>query len=136
MFERLSGGPPDRAGGRPPSAPDLMSGDPAGLIGAVVAGKYRLLSVLGQGGMGVVFEAPGAAHARGVIHRDIKPETIFLVLRPGRPAGVKLLDFGISKVLGADTRLTASNAVMGTPYFMAPEQALASERAGPPADLY
>jgi serine/threonine protein kinase len=61
------------------------------------------------------------AHDRGVVHRDIKPENI-LVERGGR---VKVLDFGLSKVLGMQPdrpHLTRSDQVMGTPHYMAPEQ--------------
>lgn len=66
-----------------------------------------------------------AAHRKGVIHRDIKPENVFLSRRPGRETIVKLLDFGISKAgsIDSDLHLTRTGMVMGTPYYMAPEQA-------------
>ncbi len=69
--------------------------------------------------------ALAAAHALGVVHRDLKPENIFLVEEPGdtnRPFLAKVLDFGISKILG-NTALTMDREVLGTPYYMAPEQA-------------
>jgi serine/threonine-protein kinase len=58
-----------------------------------------------------------------VIHRDLKPTNIFLVQGEREPV-VKVMDFGISKVLGAPTTLTADMAVLGSPRYMAPEQAL------------
>ena len=62
-----------------------------------------------------------AAHAKGVIHRDIKPENLFL-LRDGK---LKLLDFGIARLREGSSSATLTGALLGTPAFMAPEQALA-----------
>ncbi len=85
-----------------------------------------------------VLEALAAAHAEGVVHRDIKPSNVFLV-RPkrGRPY-VKLLDFGAAKLGAATNGLTVPSlrsAVIGTPTYMAPEQAL-GQPIGPSSDLY
>jgi len=72
-----------------------------------------------------VISALGAAHDKGIIHRDLKPENVFLMRRPGSPPVAKLLDFGISKAIheNRDADLTMPGIVMGTPYYMAPEQA-------------
>jgi hypothetical protein len=67
--------------------------------------------------------ALGAAHACGIIHRDVKPENLFVIEVDGQPF-VKVLDFGISKIADRGrTKLTRTGAVLGTPAYMAPEQA-------------
>ncbi len=75
-----------------------------------------------------VTRALGAAHVLGVVHRDIKPENIFLHEREGDKDYVKVLDFGVAKLLKPLASLPTSNTqagiVIGTPEYMAPEQAL------------
>ena len=66
--------------------------------------------------------ALAAAHAVGVIHRDIKPDNLFLIGEPGDPYELKVLDFGFSKL--QTSKMTAAGVVLGTPSFMAPEQVL------------
>jgi serine/threonine-protein kinase len=75
-----------------------------------------------------------AAHERGIVHRDMKPENVFLVGDPRAPR-VKVIDFGISKQNDGSSKLTRTGMVMGTPAYMAPEQAR-GEHVDFRADIY
>jgi serine/threonine protein kinase len=71
-----------------------------------------------------VASALAETHAAGVVHRDLKPDNVFLVRVPDDGVFAKVVDFGLSKVLKTSaTKLTVARAVFGTPEFMAPEQA-------------
>jgi serine/threonine protein kinase len=81
------------------------------------------------------------AHAAGVIHRDLKPANVFLTMRDNGSLLVKLLDFGVSKLLndGADgsrARITGSGAPIGTPLYMSPEQAEGKDDTDGRADIW
>jgi len=82
-----------------------------------------------------------AAHEKGIVHRDIKPENVFLSRRPGQGVLVKLLDFGVSKMVSPlfqpeDTELTRAGMVMGTPYYLSPEQARGDRDLDGRVDLF
>lgn len=82
--------------------------------------------------------ALGAAHRAGVLHRDLKPDNVFLVReKAGHRDFVKLIDFGISKFAqDASLNLTKTGTMVGTPYYMSPEQARGKGPVDARADLY
>jgi serine/threonine-protein kinase len=88
-----------------------------------------------------VIDALAAAHRMGIIHRDLKPDNIFLVTDAQVPGGfrAKLFDFGVAKLLGDKQKQvghkTIDGAVVGTPFYMSPEQALCQD-VGVAADIY
>ena len=106
-------------------------------LGALL-GTQAPLSVERTAGMLLpILDALGAAHAAEIVHRDVKPENIFL--SRGQPSGCvpKLLDFGVAKLrLAPEQGATGTGVVVGTPEYMAPEQAMAKDAIGPPADVW
>src|SRR5262249_1819073 len=88
------------------------------------ADATRLLEVLAR--------AVAAAHEAGVVHRDLKPGNVLLAA-DGTP---KITDFGLAKLAGGEGGRTATGAVLGTPSYMAPEQAAGKKDVGPAADVY
>ncbi len=85
----------------------------------------------------------GAAHDKGIVHRDVKPDNIFIARRSGANDIVKVVDFGVSKIFargaeaeGEELDLTRTGMVMGTPYYMSPEQASGERNLDARVDIY
>jgi serine/threonine-protein kinase len=79
------------------------------------------------------------AHGRGIVHRDLKPSNLFLVEQEGQPPLLKVLDFGISKFMGADemhASLTGTQTTLGTPLYMSPEQVRNAKRVDTRTDVW
>jgi serine/threonine-protein kinase len=114
-------------------AMELLEGE--SLRARLTRGAMPLGAVLTVGRQAAA--ALGAAHGRGVVHRDVKPDNLFLARKPDGREVLKVLDFGIAKLVGdatpmpgaAGAGLTASGLLLGTPAFMSPEQC-----AGRPLD--
>ncbi|HZF55472.1 MAG TPA: protein kinase [Polyangiaceae bacterium] len=86
-----------------------------------------------------VLDALSAAHAAGIVHRDLKPDNIFILpIKGGVPDFVKILDFGVSKFAenSDEMNMTRAGAVVGTPYYMSPEQARGTSQVDARSDIY
>jgi tetratricopeptide (TPR) repeat protein len=118
--------------GAPYLVMELLTGQAMSGLRAQGLDLQSLLSVIDQ-----TLSALAFAHARGVVHRDVKPENIIADLSGPTPAA-KLLDFGFARVEDdQDPRLTQAHGdAFGTPLYMAPEQATGKGNIGPPTDLY
>jgi serine/threonine protein kinase len=85
-------------------------------------------------------EALAEAHAAGIIHRDLKPANLYLARRADKTSMVKVLDFGISKTTspggGSSGAMTSTQAVMGSPYYMSPEQLMSAKHVDARADIW
>ena len=86
-----------------------------------------------------VADALGSSHEHGIIHRDLKPENIYLISRGAQKDFVKVLDFGLAKLTQVEEKVshkTRTGSVMGTPYYMSPEQCEGKATIDHRADIY
>lgn len=81
-------------------------------------------------------EALAEAHALGIVHRDLKPANMFRILRTDGTPSVKILDFGISKLQNSDAGMTQTSTMMGSPYYMSPEQMMSSKDVDARTDVW
>ncbi|MGE3821020.1 MAG: protein kinase [Isosphaeraceae bacterium] len=138
IFEFNEWQPPDGDAALPFLALEYVSG--GGLDSVLARGPLELSEAARL--VGVLARAVHAAHEAGVVHRDLKPANVLLGPNvPGSsgnfPFGFpKVSDFGLSLLLDVDQRQTASGTVMGTPAYMAPEQAEGRADVGPAADVW
>ncbi|MBN1773996.1 MAG: serine/threonine protein kinase [Deltaproteobacteria bacterium] len=93
----------------------------------------RIVDIAGQ-----ILTALAAVHERGIVHRDLKPANVFLTQLGERRDFVKLLDFGVAKVLGGDrvSHFTRTGVLLGTPTYMSPEQVQGSRGVDHRCDLW
>ncbi|MDC3955920.1 protein kinase domain-containing protein [Polyangium jinanense] len=123
----------DVPSGLPFLAMELLRGRDLGMVvterGALPPGEVR--TYLAQAAF-----ALDKTHAAGVVHRDIKPDNLFLTYRDDGSPCLKLLDFGIAKADGHLGIGMQTKTILGSPYFMAPEQIFMDQPIGPAVDVY
>jgi serine/threonine-protein kinase len=111
-------------------------------LAAVLDTRGRLAEKLAVDYVLQACEALAEAHRIGIIHRDLKPENLFLAEFPDGRRAIKVLDFGISKMVGttvamvSGSRLTNPSSAMGSPHYMAPEQMAAASDVDSRADIW
>ncbi len=101
------------------------------LAGRILRGALEWSEIAELGGQ--ILSALSVAHRAGIVHRDLKPQNIFLARDDAGERHVKLLDFGVSKIKDAETRLTSQDRLIGTPLYMSPEQAAGKPELSAPA---
>jgi serine/threonine protein kinase len=124
--------------GRPYLVMELLRGED---VGARLRARGELPVVEALHVIAQLLVGLSRAHDAGIIHRDLKPDNVILVPRDGDPHFAKIVDFGISKIQHAQGNtaplaLTQRGTVLGTPYYMSPEQAQSAPDLDARADLY
>jgi eukaryotic-like serine/threonine-protein kinase len=108
-------------------------------LGALLRASRKLPVARAAHIMSGIARALKAAHSKGVVHRDLKPDNVFLVRNDGEPDLVKVLDFGIAKLLVTEMPAryqTQTGAIIGTPAYMSPEQCRGAKEIDHRTDVY
>jgi serine/threonine-protein kinase len=114
---------------------EFLDGEP---LGDRIKGRGRLSALEAATILQQLLDGLAAAHNAGIVHRDLKPDNVFLLRsKAGHRDFVKLVDFGVSKfsAMDAEFSMTRTGAVMGTPFYMSPEQAR-GQQVDHRSDLY
>ncbi|MBK8255901.1 MAG: serine/threonine protein kinase [Polyangiaceae bacterium] len=120
----------ERGDGAPYLVMEYMFGE---TLGAYLRREKRMPASLAIPLLGKAASALSAAHQVGVIHRDVKPDNLFLIGEPGEPYDIRLLDFGFARL--RKSTMTAAGMAVGTAEYMAPEQGL-SDPVDARTDVY
>ncbi len=129
VIEVLGGG--QQADGAPYLVMEYLEGE---TLGSLLRSKKEIPIETTLGVITDIARGLNAAHLVGVIHRDVKPDNVFLVPTGSGPPRAKVFDFGMARLAGA-SGLTAKGFILGTPEYMAPEQCV-NDLAGPRSDVY
>jgi serine/threonine protein kinase len=115
---------------------EFLKGQPLSVRMRQTGGPLPMLTILHVGWQ--IADALTEAHKKDIVHRDLKPDNVMLVSDPVAPGGerVKILDFGIAKLAQEGQAKTATNAVMGTPKYMSPEQCRGASQVDARTDVY
>ena len=106
-------------------------------LASVLAARGALPSEQAVGYVLQACEAIAEAHHRGIVHRDLKPGNLFLANRASGPPVIKVLDFGLSKIVtSGDEHVTSESSILGSPLYMSPEQLMSARTADARADLW
>ena len=116
---------------------EFLEGEPLssylGRMGPQLDGGYLVAIRVAE----EIASAVAAAHAQQIVHRDLKPDNVFLARQPAGHVAVKILDFGIAKLVsGGQLHHTSTGAMLGTPIYMSPEQCRGAGKVDARTDVY
>ncbi len=124
--------------GAPYMAMEYLEGED---LGALLARRGSISAAEAATCIAQVCEAVAEAHAAGIVHRDLKPANLFVTRRQDGSPCMKVLDFGVSKIIAGgpladDLTTTDTKALVGSPHYMAPEQLISAKSVDPRTDVW